>query len=78
MTNIVRHAGATTCVVTVGGASVLRIVDDGVGLGESPEGNGLTGLRERLADAGLVLAFELGPTGSGTAIVVESESAVTP
>lgn len=50
LTNVVRHARATRCTVTLSAAEV-EIVDDGVG-GTSGPGNGLTGLRERVAAAG--------------------------
>jgi two-component system, NarL family, sensor histidine kinase DesK len=50
LTNVVRHAHATRCTVTLS-ASAVEIVDDGAG-GPAPSGNGLTGLRERVAAAG--------------------------
>lgn len=54
VTNIVRHAHAGECTIELGGPKhLLRIADDGTGRnGHRPdgahEGNGLTGLRERL------------------------------
>ena len=55
LTNVARHAGASTCCVKLS-ASEVEIVDDGVGgKGASrgaDDGNGLTGLRERAAAAG--------------------------
>ncbi|MFC4907355.1 sensor histidine kinase [Actinomadura gamaensis] len=59
LTNVVRHARATRCTVTLSAAEV-EIVDDGVG-GASGPGNGLTGLRERVAAAGGEV--ESGPAG---------------
>jgi two-component system, NarL family, sensor histidine kinase DesK len=56
VTNVVRHSGATTCVVALtadAGTAVLTVSDDG--RGPSPDqapGNGLTGLTERLVLAG--------------------------
>ncbi|MDL4817486.1 sensor histidine kinase [Actinomadura opuntiae] len=50
LTNVVRHARASRCTVTLS-PSAVEIVDDGVG-GAAPSGNGLTGLRERVAAAG--------------------------
>jgi two-component system sensor histidine kinase DesK len=57
LTNVARHARATTCTITLT-ASAVEIRDDGVG-GHSSRGNGLAGLRERAAAAGGIL--EAGP-----------------
>jgi two-component system sensor histidine kinase DesK len=62
ITNIVRHSRAASCAVRLS-ASSIEIVDDGVG-GTAPAGNGLTGLRERVAAAGGVIdAGPLRPKG---------------
>ncbi len=62
LTNVVRHAHASSCVVQLSASSV-EIVDDGVG-GSPDAGSGLTGLRERVAAAGGVLdAGPLQPHG---------------
>ena len=53
LTNIVRHAHARSCAIRLSASSV-EIVDDGVG-GTAPPGNGLSGLRERVAAAGGVV-----------------------
>jgi two-component system, NarL family, sensor histidine kinase DesK len=50
LTNIVRHAHATSCTVRLSPSSV-EIVDDGVGA-PADAGNGLSGLGERVAAAG--------------------------
>jgi two-component system sensor histidine kinase DesK len=56
-TNVIRHSGARHCTIVVrhnGAQSTLEVRDDGAGgarSGVSP-GNGLRGLRERLASAG--------------------------
>ena len=51
VTNVVRHAKARHCTITLAPTpSVwLRVEDDGVGPNGVVEGNGLTGLRERIA-----------------------------
>jgi two-component system sensor histidine kinase DesK len=66
ITNVVRHARALTCSVTLG-PTWVEIVDDGTGAVPSSDGaasgNGLTGLRERAAAAGGRVA--VGPTTGG-------------
>jgi two-component system sensor histidine kinase DesK len=86
VTNVVRHSEATTCTI-VADESQLTITDDGIGQiasGKRPTagGNGLTGLRRRVADAGGRLSVEPG-NHSGTVVRVqlgcaESQSAVQP
>jgi two-component system, NarL family, sensor histidine kinase DesK len=62
LTNIVRHAHASSCAVRLS-ASCVEIVDDGVGVA-APPGNGLSGLRERAAAVGGVVdAGPLEPHG---------------
>jgi two-component system, NarL family, sensor histidine kinase DesK len=68
-TNVVRHAGASACRVSLhadGGRVVFMIQDDGRG-GEPKEGNGLNGMRTRIADAGGTLAVD---GSSGMRVVV--------
>jgi two-component system sensor histidine kinase DesK len=57
LTNVVRHAHASSCAVHLSPSSV-EIVDDGVG-GAATPGSGLSGLRERVAAAGGVV--DVGP-----------------
>jgi two-component system sensor histidine kinase DesK len=57
VTNVVRHAHASTCAVRLSASSV-EILDDGVGAGRDEArcaGNGLSGLRERVAALGAVI-----------------------
>ncbi len=62
LTNVARHARATTCTITLTACEV-EIRDDGVG-GRPSCGNGLGGLRERAAAAGgIVEAGPLDPRG---------------
>ena len=62
LTNIVRHAHASSCAIRLS-ASGVEITDDGVG-GAAPPGNGLSGLRERVAAVGGVVdAGPLEPRG---------------
>ncbi|WUD75621.1 sensor histidine kinase [Streptomyces sp. NBC_00510] len=70
VTNVVRHSGATTCVIELAGADGrirLRITDDGRGVGS---GSGLKGLTERLAAAGGSLGTGPAPRG-GFRVVAE-------
>ncbi|MDX3117579.1 sensor histidine kinase [Streptomyces scabiei] len=77
VTNVVRHSGATRCLITVAAAPErirLTVTDDGHGRqgadGDAPcapgGGTGLTGLRERLAIAGGSLTAGPGPNGGFT------------
>ncbi|MBS1905249.1 MAG: sensor histidine kinase [Actinobacteria bacterium] len=60
VTNVIRHAGATNCWVTLG-PNRIAVEDDGVGpapqSSAGPAGTGLHGLAERAADAGGALAI---------------------
>ena len=74
---MIRHAKASECVIDLEakGEVLLSVTDDGVGCGAAPEGNGLSGLRERLAANQLGLRFEekanLGTASKlGTALTV--------
>ena len=63
VTNIVRHADATECrvsVSTTAGFHALEVVDDGPHSIER-EGNGLRGMRERVAALGGIFSIESGP-----------------
>jgi two-component system sensor histidine kinase DesK len=74
LTNVVRHAQASSCSVRLARSSI-EIVDDGVG-GAGGQGNGLAGLRERVATAGGVLvAGPLQPHGWRLCVSVASDLA---
>ena len=64
VTNVVRHSAAAHCTVTVG-ADHVEIVDDGIGLADVGDGDGmgLHGLRERVDKAGGALTLGVGPSG---------------
>lgn len=64
VTNVLRHAGATRIDVTFESDSI-SIADNGRGFDpDSESGNGLVGLRQRVADAGGTLNIESGPSGT--------------
>jgi len=70
VTNIVRHANAKACRIELGtGAQLIGITDDGVGRGNTAEGNGIQGIRQRLARHGLELRIEDRPTGTAMSVV---------
>ncbi len=67
VTNVIRHAGASRCRISLeavsDGGVRLCVEDDGPG-GDIHEGSGLTGMRSRLAAAGGTLDIQSGPTGA--------------
>ncbi|WCT72259.1 histidine kinase [Sphingomonas naphthae] len=65
VTNVIRHAGARRCAIAIAagpGAARLVVEDDGIGL-SFREGNGLTGMRQRLVAAGGSLRLSAGLPG---------------
>ena len=71
LTNVVRHAQATRVEVTVQlteTQALVSVSDDGVGLGLAEEGNGLRGLRERVAALGGTVSIGNLPGATGTRI----------
>jgi two-component system sensor histidine kinase DesK len=63
ITNVVRHADASVCTIEVARDSVV-VADDGRGLGDPSAGRGLSGLAERLGEAGGTLAVESSASGT--------------
>ena len=73
LTNVAKHAQATTVAVTVGrgdGGISVEIVDDGVGGADSEEGSGLRGLADRVEALGGRLRVWT-PHGGGTRVRAE-------
>ena len=67
--NVGRHAGLRSAgfeVSVADGALVLRISDDGAGLGEAPAGVGILAMRERAEEIGGSLMVS--STGPGTSV----------
>ena len=73
-TNVLRHARASSCTVTMTPAS-LTVEDDGDGLAmPHAEGMGLSGLRRRVESAGGALALTHGPSGRGVRLRITMDS----
>lgn len=68
VTNVIRHSEASQCTVTLH-PDGITIADDGRGLGDVPEGNGVRGMRERVSQAGG--HFLIGASGDGTGTRIE-------
>jgi two-component system sensor histidine kinase DesK len=68
VTNVVRHSHASRCTVRWT-PTTLTVTDDGDGV-LGPEGNGLRGLRERVAQAGGTVRLRAGDRGEGTVLEV--------
>ncbi|SDG25843.1 two-component system, NarL family, sensor histidine kinase DesK [Lentzea fradiae] len=76
VTNVVRHARASNCHIAVearDGELRLVVADDGIG-SRGPEGNGLTGMRERIAALGGLVRRTCSP-GTTVTIAVPLEVA---
>ena len=71
VTNVVRHAHATRCRVSLA-ADAIEVVDDGVGLDGPTDGHGLEGLRHRCETNDAELAVGPGPGGTGTLLRVSA------
>lgn len=70
LTNIAKHAQATSATITVTPDLMITVTDNGVGGAGAYPGSGLAGLRERVATVDGTLAIT-SPTGGPTAVVVE-------
>ena len=73
VTNIVRHANASRCVLAItsgGDGTALVVQDDGRG-GIRQEGNGLRGMRERAASIGATFRVD---SAQGTRLVIQIPS----
>ena len=71
VTNIVRHAEARSCSIvfrTESAEIVLEVQDDGQGM-QGHEGNGVRGMRERVADLGGDIVFR-SAAGKGTVVSI--------
>jgi two-component system sensor histidine kinase UhpB len=71
LTNVARHAGAHAADLSLrreGDAVVLRVTDDGCGIGDGGEGAGIRGMRERALLVGAEL--RVGPRADGGTEVV--------
>jgi two-component system sensor histidine kinase DesK len=76
---VIRHSDARHCAIVVrrdGDRATLEIRDDGRGGQPSGVGNGLRGLRERLAAAGGTLSAAPAP-GGGFALVASLPGSVS-
>jgi two-component system, NarL family, sensor kinase len=72
LTNVARHAGATSCALRVRrhDSLELEIVDDGVGFGPGQRsGVGLIAMRERASELGGTCTIN-SVTGTGTRVLV--------
>jgi len=70
VTNVIRHSGAGHCRITLG-EDWLEVADDGRGMRNTHEGNGLRGLRERVRGAGGSVAVVTPGADGGTTVRVQ-------
>ena len=56
VTNVIRHSHATRCVINIGNNHLI-VHDNGVGIGTHKRGNGITGVTERVTQAGGTINF---------------------
>ena len=70
VTNVIRHSGAGHCRITLG-EDWLEVADDGRGMANAVEGNGMRGLRERVRGAGGTVAVVTPGADGGTTVRVQ-------
>lgn len=73
LTNVARHSSAANAGISLAvddGNLVLRVEDDGIGVGAAPEGAGIRGMRERALLVGADLDVGGGPHGTVVRLVV--------
>lgn len=70
VTNVVRHSEARQCRIAWG-SDWLTVTDDGVGVRNTKEGNGLRGLRERVRQSDGSVELGIGDDGRGTEMRVQ-------
>ncbi|HWS71064.1 MAG TPA: ATP-binding protein, partial [Thermoanaerobaculia bacterium] len=75
VTNIVRHADAHRCRITLAAPCILTIEDDGRG-GNAAFGQGLNGMRERVETLGGTLTRD-GARGTKLTIALPCDTAAT-
>ncbi len=74
VTNVIRHAGATTCTIEADDGSVT-ITDDGRGIKAEAKRGGLAGLADRLGSVGGRLTVESVPGGTTVRAIIDEEGA---
>ena len=70
VTNVIRHSGAGHCRITLG-EDWLEVADDGRGMRNAVEGNGMRGLRERVRGAGGAVSVVTPGADGGTTVRVQ-------
>jgi signal transduction histidine kinase len=71
LTNVIRHANATTTMITLDrgpDALTVTVRDNGQGMGEIAAGNGIRGMTERAAEWGGELTVTSSGRGAGTVV----------
>lgn len=77
VTNVVRHAHASHCRITLEPTS-MAVVDDGTGISGTSDGHGISGLRERCSASGVDVDLRPGPYGTGTELRLQARTLDSP